>query len=28
MLVKNLVLLKGYSSCRFLKEFPHKDWVL
>src|ERR1051325_2651256 len=24
--IKNLVLLKGYSSCQLIKEFPNKDW--
>jgi len=24
--IKNLVLLKGYSSRRLIKEFPQKGW--
>ena len=26
ILIKNLVLLKGYSSRRLIKEFPQKGW--
>jgi len=26
ILIKNLVLLKGYSSRRLIKEFPQNGW--
>ena len=26
ILIKNLVLLKDYSSCRLIKEFPNNGW--
>jgi len=26
ILIKNLVLLNGYSSRRLMKKFPQKDW--